>query len=53
MVSLYGQTEPIIRNVMTLDTCAAIVGNEVICHKEESGLLDVSEQPFGLKSMNF
>lgn len=41
MVSLYGQTEPFIRNVMTLDTCAPIAGSEVIPHKTEDHLLDV------------
>lgn len=42
MVTLYGKTEPFVRNVMTLDTCASIVGNEVICHTREEDLLDVS-----------
>lgn len=42
MVALYGQTEPFIRNVMTLDTCAAIVGSQVIEHAKEEDLLDVS-----------
>lgn len=41
MVAYYGQTEPFIRNVMTLDTCAAIVGSEVISHAQETDLLDV------------
>ena len=43
MVALYGKTEPFIRNVMTLDTCASIVGSEVISNKLEDELLDVSE----------
>jgi DNA polymerase delta subunit 1 len=42
MVTLYGKTEPFVRNVMTLDTCASIVGNEVICNSREEDLLDVS-----------
>ena len=41
MVALYGQTEPFIRNVMVLDTCAPIIGSEVICHQHETDLLDV------------
>ena len=41
MVALYGQTEPFIRTVMVLDTCAPIIGSEVICHQHETDLLDV------------
>ncbi len=44
MVALYGKTEPFIRNIMTLDTCAPIVGSEVISNKLEDELLDVSKE---------
>ena len=47
MVSTYGKTEPFIRNVMTLDTCAPIVGSEVMSHKLEEDLLDVILPTFG------
>ena len=50
MVTLYGKTEPFVRNVMTLDTCASIVGNEVICNSKEEDLLDVS---LNFKVLNF
>lgn len=43
MVSLYGTTEPFIRNVMTLDTCAPIIGSQVLSYKFEDELLDVSK----------
>ena len=41
MVSLYGETEPFIRNIMTLDTCAPIIGSQVMSYKLEDELLDV------------
>ncbi len=34
MVTLQGQSSPIVRNVMTLGTCASIVGSEVMCFDE-------------------
>jgi len=40
MVQNYGKPEPFVRNVMTLDTCAPIVGSEVMSHKLEEDLLD-------------
>jgi len=46
MVSIYGKTEPFIRNVMTLDTCAPIIGSEVMSHKLEEDLLDVNTTIF-------
>ncbi|CAH8567170.1 unnamed protein product [Heterobilharzia americana] len=39
MVINYGETTPFIRNVFTLNTCAPIVGSQVICHKTEQELL--------------
>jgi DNA polymerase delta subunit 1 len=42
MVSLYGETEPFIRNIMTLDTCAPIIGSQVMSYKQEDELLDVN-----------
>ncbi len=43
MVSLYGETEPFIRNIMTLDTCAPIIGSQVMSYKLEDELLDVTK----------
>lgn len=42
MVTNYGETTPFIRNVFTLNTCAPIVGSQVICHQTEQELLAVS-----------
>ena len=42
MVTIYGKTEPFIKNVLTLDNCAPIIGSQVICHSKEEALLDVS-----------
>lgn len=39
MVSVTGKLDPIVRNVMTLDTCAGIVGAQVMSFKTESELL--------------
>uniref|UniRef100_A0A1B0GNL4 DNA polymerase n=1 Tax=Phlebotomus papatasi TaxID=29031 RepID=A0A1B0GNL4_PHLPP len=39
MVIRQGETEPFIRNVFTLDTCAPIVGTQVLTFKRESDLL--------------
>ena len=43
MVVRQGEKEPFIKNVFTLDQCAAIVGSEVICFdkKKEEELLKV------------
>ncbi|TGZ65787.1 hypothetical protein CRM22_005695 [Opisthorchis felineus] len=40
MVCNYGESTPFIRNVFTLDTCAPIVGSQVVCHKTEKELLE-------------
>ena len=42
MVTNYGEKEPFIRNVFTLDTCAPIIGSEVRSYSTEDELLDVS-----------
>ncbi|GAA5977284.1 hypothetical protein JCM5350_002416 [Sporobolomyces pararoseus] len=39
MVTRQGESKPFIRNVFTLNTCANIVGSEVLEHKKESDLL--------------
>eukprot|EP00873_Tetraselmis_striata_P017869 jgi/Tetstr1/438133/TSEL_002859.t1 len=39
MVSVTGQPEPVVRNVMTLDTCAGIVGAQVMSFQSEKDLL--------------
>ncbi|CAL8096638.1 unnamed protein product [Calicophoron daubneyi] len=40
MVILYGETNPFVRNVFTLGSCAPIVGSQVICCKTEQELLE-------------
>lgn len=40
MVIRQGDTEPFIRNVFTLNTCASIVGSQVLSHKTEVELLN-------------
>ncbi|THD18717.1 DNA polymerase, partial [Fasciola hepatica] len=40
MVINYGESVPFIRTVFTLNTCAPIVGSQVVCHKTESELLE-------------
>ena len=42
MVSVQGETVPFIRNVFTLDTCAPIVGSDVLCFQTEKELLQVA-----------
>ena len=42
MVTNQGETSPVVRNVMTLDTCAAIIGSEVMSFSTEEELLKVS-----------
>ena len=44
MVTNQGETSPVVRNVMTLDTCAAIIGSEVMSFATEEELLKVSGQ---------
>lgn len=39
IVKVHGDTEPLVRNVFTLDTCAPIVGSRVSCFKSEQALL--------------
>jgi len=41
MVTNQGESSPVVRNVMTLDTCAAIIGSEVMSFKTEEQLLTV------------
>ena len=40
MLSCSGEPKPFIRNVFTLNTCASIVGSQVISHRSESNMLD-------------
>ena len=42
MVTNQGETSPVVRNVMTLDTCAAIIGSEVMSFATEEELLKAS-----------
>ena len=39
VVTVQGSSKPFIRNVFTLNTCANIVGSQVLCHGTESELL--------------
>lgn len=41
MVTNQGETSPVVRNVMTLNTCAAIIGSEVMSFSTEEELLKV------------
>lgn len=41
MVVKQGQSEPFIRNIFTLNTCAPIVGCQVLCFEKETELLKV------------
>ena len=45
MVTVQGESRPVVRNVMTLDTCAPIVGAEVMSFSTETELLRVSSTP--------
>lgn len=40
MVIRQGDQEPFVRNVFTLNTCAPIVGSQVLSHEKEADLLD-------------
>lgn len=39
IVKIYGEEEPFVRNVFTLDNCAPIVGSKVYSYKKESDML--------------
>lgn len=41
MVIRQGDAEPFIRNIFTLDSCAPIVGSQVLCFDKETLLLKV------------
>ena len=41
MVLCQGESDPFIRNVFTLNTCASIIGSEVKAFKNEKDLLQV------------
>ena len=42
MVKKQGEAEPFIRNVFTLDTCAPVIGSQVLSYSKEKDLLAVS-----------
>ena len=46
MVTVQGEERPCVRNVMTLNTCAPIVGAEVMSFQKEEDLLRVSAAQF-------
>lgn len=39
LVTVHGQGAPVVKNIMTLDTCAPIIGAEVMSFKTEGELL--------------
>lgn len=41
MVQRQGETEPFIRTVFTLQSCASIVGSQILCFTQETKLLQV------------
>lgn len=41
MVQRQGETEPFIRTVFTLQSCASIVGSQILCFTQETRLLQV------------
>ena len=41
MVQRQGETEPFIRTVFTLQSCASIVGSQILCFTQEKQLLQV------------
>lgn len=41
MVQQQGETEPFIRTVFTLQSCASIVGSQILCFTQEYKLLQV------------
>lgn len=41
MVQRQGETEPFIRTVFTLQSCASIVGSQIFCFTQEQKLLQV------------
>ena len=41
MVIRQGETEPFLRNIFTLDTCAPIVGCQVLSYQTEKEMLQV------------
>ena len=45
MVIRQGETEPFLRNIFTLDTCAPIVGCQVLSFEKEQKLLEVRVSP--------
>lgn len=44
MVQRQGETEPFIRTVFTLQSCASIVGSQILCFTQEKQLLQVCTQ---------
>ena len=41
MITVQGESKPVVKNVMTLNTCAGIVGSEVMAFQDERDLLKV------------
>ena len=52
LVTVQGQSTPAVRNVMTLDQCAPIVGAEVMSFRTEGQMLKVGPCPAGQASVH-
>lgn len=48
MVQRQGETEPFIRTVFTLQSCASIVGSQIFCFTQEQKLLQVKTQSLSI-----
>uniref|UniRef100_A0A3B4AS68 DNA polymerase n=1 Tax=Periophthalmus magnuspinnatus TaxID=409849 RepID=A0A3B4AS68_9GOBI len=51
MVQRQGETEPFIRTVFTLQSCASIVGSQILCFTQERQLLQVFFFAYRIKSV--
>ncbi len=40
LVTVHGQSSPVVKNIMTLNTCASIIGAEVMSFQREGDLLN-------------
>lgn len=50
MVLRQGEKDPFVRNVFTLQSCAPIVGSQVLCFQKEAELLKVTGTISGLEN---
>lgn len=40
LVTVHGQSSPVVKNIITLNTCASIIGAEVMSFQREGDLLN-------------